>query len=75
MGRTAEVDRRFIRSFSHRLYGGKNRGWSVQGVLCTNTRRFSAVMVMGRAEQEKFEERDMFRVETQLSHHVTMAAM
>ncbi|NRP75037.1 hypothetical protein ILFOPFJJ_05960 [Ensifer psoraleae] len=46
------------------LYGGKNRGWSLRykktKAFCTlvpGYRRFSAVVVMGRAEREKFEER------------------
>ena len=46
------------------LYGGKNRGWSLRykktRALCTlvpEYGRFSAVVVMGRAEREKFEER------------------
>lgn len=46
------------------LYGGKNRGWSLRykktRAFCTlvpEYRRFSAVVVMGGAEREKFEER------------------
>ena len=46
------------------LYGGKNRGWSLRykktKAFCTlvpEYGRFSAVVVMGRAEREKFEER------------------
>lgn len=46
------------------LYGGKNRGWSLRyrktKAFCTlvpEYRRFSAVVVLGRAEREKFEER------------------
>jgi hypothetical protein len=46
------------------LYGGKNRGWSLRykktkafTTLVPEDRRFSAVVVMGRAEREKFEER------------------
>ena len=46
------------------LYGGKNRGWSLRykktKALCTlvpEYRRFSAVVVMGGAEREKFEQR------------------
>ena len=46
------------------LYGGKNRGWSLRykktRALCTlvpEYGRFSAVVVLGRAEREKFEQR------------------
>jgi hypothetical protein len=46
------------------LYGGKNRGWSLRykktKAFCTlvpEYRQFSAVVVMGGAEREKFEER------------------
>ena len=46
------------------LYGGKNRGWSLRykktRAFCTlvpEFGQFSAVVVMGRAEREKFEER------------------
>jgi hypothetical protein len=46
------------------LYGGKDRGWSLRykktRAFCTlvpEHRRFSAVVVMGVAEREKFEER------------------
>jgi hypothetical protein len=46
------------------LYGGKNRGWSLRykktRALCTlvpEYRRLSTVIVLGRAEREKFEER------------------
>jgi len=46
------------------LYGGKKRGWSLRykktKALCTflpEYRLFSAIVVMGRAEREKFEER------------------
>lgn len=46
------------------LYGGKNRGWSLRykktkalTTLVPEYRRFSAVVVMGGAEREKFEER------------------
>jgi hypothetical protein len=46
------------------LYGGKNRGWSLRykktKAFCTlipEYRRFSALVVMGGAEREKFEER------------------
>lgn len=46
------------------LYGGKNRGWSLRykktQAFCTlvpEYGRFSAVVVLGRAEREKFEER------------------
>lgn len=46
------------------LYGGKNRGWTLRykktKALCTlvpEYRRLSAVVVMGGAEREKFEER------------------
>ena len=46
------------------LYGGKNRGWSLRykkiKAFCTlvpEYGRFSAIVVMGRAEREKFEER------------------
>jgi hypothetical protein len=46
------------------LYGGKNRGWSLRykkaRAFCTlvpEYRRFLAVVVMGGAEREKFEER------------------
>ncbi|WP_245330644.1 DUF3788 domain-containing protein, partial [Bradyrhizobium sp. AS23.2] len=46
------------------LYGGKNRGWSLRykktRAFCTlvpEYRLFSAVVVMGGAEREKFEER------------------
>ena len=46
------------------LYGGKKRGWSLRykktRAFCTflpEYRRFSAVVVLGRAEREKFEER------------------
>lgn len=46
------------------LYGGKNRGWSLRykktRAFCTlvpEYGRFSAVVVLGRAEREKFEER------------------
>src|SRR3546814_196454 len=46
------------------LYGGKNRGWSLRYkktrafvTLVPEYRRFSAVVVMGGAEREKFEER------------------
>ncbi|MBY5385327.1 DUF3788 domain-containing protein [Rhizobium leguminosarum] len=46
------------------LYGGKNRGWSLRykktkafTTLVPEYRRFSALVVMGGAEREKFEER------------------
>lgn len=46
------------------LYGGKNRGWSLRykktkafTTLVPEYRRFSAVVVMGGSEREKFEER------------------
>jgi len=46
------------------LYGGKNRGWSLRykkvkafTTLVPEYGRFSALVVMGRAEREKFEER------------------
>ena len=46
------------------LYGGKNRGWSLRykrtkafTTLLPEYRRLSAVVVMGGAEREKFEER------------------
>jgi len=46
------------------LYGGKNRGWSLRfkkvkafTTLVPEYGRFSAVVVMGRAERETFEER------------------
>jgi Protein of unknown function (DUF3788) len=46
------------------LYGGKKRGWSLRykktKAFCTflpEYRRFSAVVVLGRTEREKFEER------------------
>ncbi|MBY3054276.1 DUF3788 domain-containing protein [Rhizobium laguerreae] len=46
------------------LYGGKNRGWSLRykktkafTTLVPEYRQFSAVVVMGGAEREKFEER------------------
>jgi hypothetical protein len=46
------------------LYGGKKRGWSLRykktKAFCTfvpEHRRFSAVVVLGGAEREKFEER------------------
>lgn len=46
------------------LYGGKNRGWSLRykqtRAFCTlvpEYDRFSVVVVMGRTEREKFEER------------------
>jgi hypothetical protein len=46
------------------LYGGKKRGWSLRykktKAFCTllpEYRRFSAVVVMGGAERQKFEER------------------
>ena len=46
------------------LYGGKNRGWSLRykkakalATLVPEYQRFLAVVVMGRAEREKFEER------------------
>jgi len=46
------------------LYGGKNRGWSLRykrgkafTTLAPEYGRFSALVVMGRAEREKFEER------------------
>jgi hypothetical protein len=46
------------------LYGGKNRGWSLRykktKAFCTlvpEFRQLSAVVVMGGAEREKFEER------------------
>jgi len=46
------------------FYGGKNRGWSLRykrikafTILVPEYGRFSAVVVMGRAEREKFEER------------------
>lgn len=46
------------------LYGGKNRGWALRYkktkalvTLVPEYRRFSAVVVMGGAEREKFEER------------------
>jgi hypothetical protein len=46
------------------LYGGKKRGWSLRykktRAFCTflpEYRRFSAVVVLGRAERDKFEER------------------
>ncbi|MGK6317373.1 DUF3788 domain-containing protein [Neorhizobium sp. DT-125] len=49
------------------LYGGKNRGWSLRfkktkalTTLVPEYRRFSAIVVMGRAEREKFEERRYF---------------
>ncbi|MBZ9856459.1 DUF3788 domain-containing protein [Mesorhizobium sp. CA13] len=45
------------------LYGGKKRGWSLRykktkafTTLVPEYRRLSAVVVMGRAEREKFEE-------------------
>ena len=44
------------------IYGGKNRGWSLRykkgkafAALVPEKRRFSAVVVMGGAEREKFE--------------------
>jgi hypothetical protein len=46
------------------LYGGKKRGWSLRykkiTAFCTfvpEYRRFSAVVVLGRAERDKFEDR------------------
>ncbi|WP_028755343.1 DUF3788 domain-containing protein [Rhizobium leucaenae] len=49
------------------LYGGKNRGWSLRfkkvkalTTLVPEFRRFSAVVVMGKAEREKFDERRYF---------------
>ncbi|WP_454854647.1 DUF3788 domain-containing protein [Rhizobium binxianense] len=46
------------------LYGGKTRGWSLRfkktkalTTLVPEYRRFSVIVVMGRAEREKFEER------------------
>jgi hypothetical protein len=46
------------------LYGGKTRGWSLRykrtKAFCTfvpEYKRFSAVVVLGKAEREKFEER------------------
>jgi len=46
------------------LYGGKKRGWSLRykrtKAFCTfipEYKRFSAVVVLGKAEREKFEER------------------
>lgn len=46
------------------LYGGKKRGWSLRykktRAFCTlvpEFRRLSAIVVLGRAEREKFEER------------------
>ena len=49
------------------LYGGKNRGWSLRfkktralTTLVPEYRRFSAIVVMGRAEREKFAERRYF---------------
>jgi hypothetical protein len=46
------------------LYGGKKRGWSLRykktKAFCTflpEYRRFSVLVVLGRAEREKFEER------------------
>jgi hypothetical protein len=49
------------------LYGGKNRGWSLSfkktralTTLVPEYRRLSAIVVMGRAEREKFEERRYF---------------
>lgn len=46
------------------LYGGKKRGWSLRykktRAFCTfvpEYKRFSVVVVLGRAEREKFEER------------------
>ena len=46
------------------LYGGKNRGWTLRyrktKAFCTlvpEYGRFSAMVVLGRAEREKFEER------------------
>ncbi|MDK4717952.1 DUF3788 domain-containing protein [Rhizobium sp. CNPSo 3968] len=49
------------------LYGGKNCGWSLRfkktralTTLVPEYRRFSAIVVMGRAEREKFEERRYF---------------
>jgi len=46
------------------LYGGKNRGWSLRykrvkafTTLVPEYGRFSAIVVMGGAEREKFEER------------------
>ncbi|MDR9814829.1 DUF3788 family protein [Rhizobium hidalgonense] len=46
------------------LYGGKNRGWSLRyektkafTTLVPEFKRLSAVVVMGQAEREKFEER------------------
>lgn len=46
------------------LYGGKNRGWSLRYMktkafttMVPEYRRFSAVVVMGGPEREKFEER------------------
>jgi hypothetical protein len=46
------------------LYGGKNRGWSLRykktkafTTLVPEYQRFSALIVMGGAEREKFEER------------------
>jgi len=49
------------------LYGGKNRGWSLRykktkafTTLVPEYRGLSAIVVMGRAEREKFEERRYF---------------
>ncbi len=49
------------------LYGGKKRGWSLRytktKALCTLVpayRLFSVLLVLGRAEREKFEERRYF---------------
>ncbi|WP_081991354.1 DUF3788 domain-containing protein [Inquilinus limosus] len=46
------------------LYGGRNRGWSLRykktRAFCTflpEYRRFSATVVLGKAERKKFEER------------------
>jgi hypothetical protein len=46
------------------LYGGKNRGWTLRykktkafTILVPEFKRLSAIVVMGRAEREKFEER------------------
>jgi hypothetical protein len=46
------------------IYGGKNRGWSLRykktkalTTLVPEYKRFSAIVVLGGAEREKFEER------------------
>ena len=66
LGQAAELDRRILpRRFAPDwLYGGKNRGWSLRykktkafTTLVPEYRRLSAVVVMGGAEREKFEER------------------